>query len=191
MPPDSADRDRADLDEAAGGEVGGTPDYASGGPPHEVPDEDEPATRRAGNGATTDWEDRARRAAADADNLRKRHTREMQRVGELERAEVAAGWLPVIDNLELALEHADADPASIVEGIRAVLDQAIAVMARLGYERRADLGVPFDASRHEVVSVVDEPESEPGTVVRVVRPGYGDAQRQLRPVAVAVSRKPE
>jgi molecular chaperone GrpE len=187
MPPDSAERDRADPDEAAGEAAG----EAVGGSPHEVPSEDEPPTRRTGNGAPTDWEDRARRAAADVDNLRKRHSRELQRVGELERARVAGGWLPVIDNLELALEHAEADPASIVEGIRAVRDQAIAVLARLGYERRADLGVPFDAAQHEVVSVVDEPETEPGTVVRVVRPGYGDAERQLRPMAVAVSRKPE
>jgi molecular chaperone GrpE len=187
MPPDSADLDRADLDEAAGDAVGGPPDNKAA----DATREDDHPAGGAGDGTATDWEDRARRAAADADNLRKRHARELQRVGEIERAEVAAGWLPVIDNLELALEHADADPASIVQGIRAVLDQAIAVMARLGYARRADLGVPFDPSRHEVVSVVDEPESQPGTVVRVVRPGYGDAQRQLRPAAVAVSRKPE
>jgi molecular chaperone GrpE len=99
--------------------------------------------------------------------------------------------LPVIDNLELALAHADADPATIVEGIRAVRDQAVSILARLGYERHDELGVPFDPTQHEVLSVIDEPEVPPGTVVQVLRPGYGDAVRQLRPVAVAVSRKPE
>ncbi|MDQ1525684.1 MAG: molecular chaperone GrpE [Microbacteriaceae bacterium] len=95
----------------------------------------------------------------------------------------------MLDNLELALAHADADPAAIIEGIRAVLDQAVAVLARLGYERHAQAGVPFDPSAHEVVSVVDDPQGPAGTVVQVVRPGYGDADKELRPAAVAVARQ--
>ncbi|MDT4893451.1 MAG: molecular chaperone GrpE [Pseudonocardiales bacterium] len=141
--------------------------------------------------AAPDWEDRARRAAADADNQRKRHSRELQETGARERAAVAARWLPVIDNLELALRHAQADPTSIIEGVRAVRDQAVAILAQLGFERRDESGVPFDPSQHEVVSVVEQSDAPPGTVVRVLRPGYGDAERQLRPVAVAVSRKPD
>jgi molecular chaperone GrpE len=50
--------------------------------------------------------------------------------------------------------------------------------------------VPFDPNRHEVVTVVDDPGVEPGTVVEVLRPGYGDGPAQLRPAAVAVSRQP-
>jgi molecular chaperone GrpE len=180
MPRDSADVHSADLDEAAreAPDGGQAPDEVAPDPPASDP----PAQ---------DWEDRARRAAADLDNLRKRHARELEQAGAAERAEVAAGWLPVIDNLELALAHADADPATIVEGIRAVRDQAVSILARLGYERHDELGVPFDPTQHEVLSVLDEPEVPPGTVVQVLRPGYGDADRQLRPVAVAVSRKPE
>jgi molecular chaperone GrpE len=180
MPRDSADVHSADLDEAARKAPDG------GQAPNEVAP-DPPAS----DSRTQDWEDRARRAAADLDNLRKRHARELEQAGAAERAEVAAGWLPVIDNLELALAHADADPATIVEGIRAVRDQAVSILARLGYERHDELGVPFDPTQHEVLSVIDEPEVPPGTVVQVLRPGYGDAVRQLRPVAVAVSRKPE
>ncbi|MCW2595628.1 MAG: putative GrpE heat shock protein [Jatrophihabitans sp.] len=180
MPRDSADVHSADLDEAArkAPDGGQAPNEVAPDPPASDP----PAQ---------DWEDRARRAAADLDNLRKRHARELEQAGAAERAEVAAGWLPVIDNLELALAHADADPATIVEGIRAVRDQAVSILARLGYERHDELGVPFDPTQHEVLSVLDEPEVPPGTVVQVLRPGYGDADRQLRPVAVAVSRKPE
>jgi molecular chaperone GrpE len=48
------------------------------------------------------------------------------------------------------------------------------------------VGVPFDPTRHEVVNVVDDSEAEPGTVIRVLRPGYGTAERQLRPGAVTV-----
>jgi molecular chaperone GrpE len=180
MPPDGADVDRADLD---GADLGSADQSApdSDGAPSEVGHEP----------SANDWQDRARRAAADLDNVRKRHVHELQRAGAAERAQVATGWLPVIDNLELALAHAEADPASIVEGVRAVRDQAVAILARLGYARRDETGVPFDPSQHEVLTVVDDPDAPPGTVVQVLRPGYGDAERQLRPVAVAVSRKPE
>jgi molecular chaperone GrpE len=136
-------------------------------------------------------EDRWRRALADLDNLRKRHARELRREREAERAKVAGAFLPVVDNLELALAHADADSDAIVQGVRAVRDQAVEVLRSLGYPRYGETGVPFHPEQHEVVSVVDDPDTAPGTVVQVLRPGYGDPGRQLRPAAVAVSRKQE
>ncbi|WP_084719180.1 nucleotide exchange factor GrpE [Streptacidiphilus carbonis] len=137
-------------------------------------------------------EDRWRRALADLDNLRKRYARELPREREAERAKVAAAFLPVIDNFELALAHAGADDqGAIVRGVRAVRDQAVEVLRSLGYPRYEETGVPFDPEQHEVVSVVDEPDSAPGTVVQVLRPGYGEPGRQLRPAAVAVTRKRE
>ncbi|QMU78364.1 nucleotide exchange factor GrpE [Streptacidiphilus sp. PB12-B1b] len=137
-------------------------------------------------------EDRWRRALADLDNLRKRYGRELPREREAERAKVAAAFLPVVDNLELALAHAGADdPGAIVSGVRAVRDQAVEVLRSLGYPRYEETGVPFDPEQHEVVSVVDEADTTAGTVVQVLRPGYGEPGHQLRPAAVAVSRKPE
>ncbi|MBY8880715.1 nucleotide exchange factor GrpE [Actinacidiphila acidipaludis] len=145
-----------------------------------------------GNLEAEELEDRWRRALADVDNLRKRYARELPREREAERSKVAAAFLPVVDNLELALAHAGADdPGAIVSGVRAVRDQAVEVLRSLGYPRHEETGVPFDPEQHEVVSVVDEPDTAPGTVVRVLRPGYGEAGRQLRPAAVAVSRKQE
>jgi molecular chaperone GrpE len=132
-------------------------------------------------------ENRLRRALADLDNLRKRHARELDRERAAAANRVAAAWLPVLDNLDLALGHADADPSAIIEGVRAVRDQALAVLASLGFSRYDDVGVPFDPTRHEVVNVVEDSEAEPGTVVRVLRPGYGTAERQLRPGAVTVA----
>src|SRR5215475_6819568 len=85
-----------------------------------------------------------RRALADADNLRKRHAREIAQLGNRERAEVARDWLPVLDNLDRALEHAGTDPGAIIEGVRAVRDQAVDLLSRLGYPRRDDLGARFD-----------------------------------------------
>ncbi|MFJ9148005.1 nucleotide exchange factor GrpE [Streptomyces sp. NPDC102270] len=140
--------------------------------------------------ALREAEDNWRRALADLDNLRKRHTRELERVAAAERARTAAAFLPVIDNLELALSHTGAaDPGAIVEGVRAVRDQAVNVLERLGYPRHAEKGVPFDPARHEVVGVVQDPDADPNTVVQVLRPGYGEAERQLRPAAVTVAKR--
>jgi molecular chaperone GrpE len=136
-------------------------------------------------------EDLWRRALADLDNLRKRVARDMQSLRADERARVAAEWLPVVDNLELALAHARSDPSAIVEGIDAVRDQAQAVLTRLGFPRRDDTGEQFDPVRHEAVSAVNDPAATPGTVVHVVRPGYGDDEHQLRPAAVVVAQRPD
>jgi molecular chaperone GrpE len=138
-----------------------------------------------------EWEDRWRRAAADLANLRKRYERDLARERESERALVASAFLPIVDTLERALEHAQADPRSIIEGVRAVREQALAVLAGLGFGREDETGVPFDPTRHEVVGTVDSDDTgePPGSVVEVVRPGYGAPGRQLRPAAVTVARR--
>ena len=129
-----------------------------------------------------------RRALADADNLRKRHAREMERLRDQERAEVARDWLPVLDNLDRALEHAGSDPGAIIEGVRAVRDQAVDLLSRLGYPRRDDLGTPFDPARHDAVASTPFADAPPGTVVEVVHPAYGEGDHQLRPAQVVVAR---
>jgi molecular chaperone GrpE len=149
-----------------------------------IPEQQETDSHAA---VVAELEDRWRRALADLDNLRKRSARELERERAAERARVAATWLPVVDNLELALQHASADRDALVEGIRAVRNQAVDVLAMLGFPRHEEVGMPFDPFRHEVVSVVDDAEGEPGTVVRVVRPGYGEGENQLRPTAVVVA----
>jgi molecular chaperone GrpE len=136
-------------------------------------------------------EDAWRRTAAELDNFRKRCARDVARSREQERAAVAASWLPVLDNLERALEHASSDDSdSVVEGVRAVLTQAVGVLADLGYPRREDNGRPFDPAVHEAVSTVSDERLVPGTVAQVVRPGYGPDDKILRPAAVVVATRP-
>lgn len=159
------------------------PDVTSAAPA----EDDEPARLRA---ALAQMEDRWRRAVADFDNLRKRTAAEAARRREEERAEVAVRWLPVLDGLDQALEHAAADPASIVSGVHAVRTQALAVIAGLGFPRRDDVNAPFDPSRHEAVAILEDTQAPPGTVVRVVRPGYGDDDRLLRAASVVVAKAP-
>jgi molecular chaperone GrpE len=167
--------------EAAGADAGSRPQDPSA--PAAAPQS--PEARIA------ELEDHRRRALADLDNLRKRHAMELRRTREAERARVAAAWLPVLDNLELALAHADADPTAVVRGVLAIRDQAVQLLAGLGYPRDDETGVPFDPGRHEVVAVVDDPVAEPNTVTRVVRPGYGTDGHELRPTAVAVAKPRE
>jgi molecular chaperone GrpE len=162
---------------------------------HETPVDNEEIAREESEAAdagaaVAELEDRWRRALADLDNLRKRYARELERERAAERARVAAAWLPVVDNLDRALAHAAVDSNAIVEGVRAVREQALTALDRLGYPRYEEVGVPFDPARHEAVKVVDDAEAAPGTVVEVLRPGYGQGERWLRPAAVAVAAAP-
>jgi molecular chaperone GrpE len=167
-------------------EEGGPPAPVSETAPEPTADAEQLADLKA---HAVDLEDRWRRALADLDNLRKRVARDMAAQRAEERVRVAAELLPVLDNLDLALEHAESDPGGIVEGVRAVRDQAVGVLARLGFPRHDDVGVPFDPARHEAVSVIAGTDAPDGTVVQVLRPGYGDARHQLRPAAVVVAKK--
>jgi molecular chaperone GrpE len=135
-------------------------------------------------------ESQLRRALADVDNLRKRMDREIARQRANERADVAARWLPVVDNLERALEHAGSDADAVLKGVRAVRDQAVDILAALGFPRYDEVGRPFDPARDEAVSVMAA-DAPPGTVVAVVRPGYGTSESVLRPAGVIVSKGAE
>lgn len=133
-------------------------------------------------------EDSWRRTAAELENVRKRCARDVVRTREQERASVASRWLPVLDNLERALDHAASDPDQIVEGVRAVHQQALSVLADLGYPRRDDeAGKPFNPALHEAVSTIADDTLVPGTVAHVVRPGYGPDGEILRPASVVVA----
>jgi molecular chaperone GrpE len=134
-------------------------------------------------------EDKWRRAVADLDNQRKRAARALDRERIGERARTSAEWLPVLDNLERALEHAGSEPGAVIQGVRSVLEQARGVITRLGFPRRDDLGEPFDPARHEAVSTVVGSGAPDGTVVHVVRPGYGNGETQLRPAQVVVAKE--
>lgn len=129
-------------------------------------------------------EDQLLRALAEADNLRKQRARDIEQA----RADTVRQLLPVLDNLDRALAHADADPRSIIDGIRAVRDQATRLLADLGFSRRDDTGETFDPARHDAVGSRPAADLASGTVVEVVRPAYGDGEHQLRPAQVVVAK---
>jgi len=134
-----------------------------------------------------DLEDKRLRALADLENLRKRCATQVSRARAEASAAVALQWLPVVDNLDRALSHSDADPDVIIEGVKAVREQALAVLAGLGFGRRADAGVRFDPAQHDAIAARPDPDAEAGTVIEVVRAGYGEGEHQLRPAQVVVA----
>jgi molecular chaperone GrpE len=135
--------------------------------------------------------DRLRRAVAELDNTRKRYARMAEEQRAKAQADTAAAFLPVIDNLERAVASAPeaCEAGAFVAGLQALRNQALSVVESLGFRRHAEVKVPFDPYLHEAVGVDSEADAEPGTVVEVVRPGYGEGDRQLRPAAVLVAGK--
>jgi molecular chaperone GrpE len=159
---------------------------------HPLTDAPDDATREidpAVEAQLADAEARLRRALADFDNLRKRYEREVLRERSAERARIIREWLPIVDDLERVLDHAAQDPALLIEGVRAVRDQAIHLLARLGFPRFDDIGKQFDPSRHDAVAMTTG-DAPGGTVVAVVRPGYGTDESVLRPAGVVVAGTP-
>ncbi|MFJ1543258.1 nucleotide exchange factor GrpE [Micromonospora chalcea] len=153
-----------------------------------------PAGIPAGQGpSAAELEDRWRRAVAELDNLRKRFERQLAEQARAERARTAAAFLPVLDNLELALRHASADPTAILTGVQAVHAQALEVLGGLGYRRIGPVGERFDPARHEAARVVPAAEGvESGTVVEVHRHGLIDGAGMLvRPAVVTVAQASE
>jgi molecular chaperone GrpE len=132
-------------------------------------------------------QDERLRALADVANVRRRCAEQVSRAQAEATARVAAQWLPVVDNLERALEFSAEDAGAIVEGIQAVRDQALAVLAALDFPRRDDTGAAFDPARHEAVAVRADADVPAGTVIDTTRPAYGEGDHQLRPAQVVVA----
>ncbi|MEV1288580.1 nucleotide exchange factor GrpE [Micromonospora sp. NPDC049679] len=146
----------------------------------------------APDGGVAEVEQRLLRAVADLESMRERYDRQLVRERIAERARVAAALLPVLDGVEHALERPRGDADALADEVRAVRDRAVVLLAELGYPRHDETGVPFQPAVHEAVVVLPgtDTDAPPGTVLQVVRPGYGDGEWQLRPAAVVVAGDP-
>jgi molecular chaperone GrpE len=134
-------------------------------------------------------EDRYKRALADLDNYRKRAGREVERRVDEAGDALLHDWFDVVDSLERALRaHPDGPLAG---GLRAVLEQIEAILARRGVTRIGAVGEPFDPERHEAIDVRPTDEVADRTVVEVARSGFAVRDRVLRPAQVVVSRRPD
>jgi molecular chaperone GrpE len=133
--------------------------------------------------------DRYLRTAADLENLRKRQRREVDDAKLEAKGRVLKEMLPVVDNLERAIEHATTQAGTnpIVEGVQLVLRQFLTAFERLEVTPVEAAGQPFDPNLHEAISQ-QESDAAPGTVVQVLQRGYKSGDRLLRPALVVVAK---
>jgi molecular chaperone GrpE len=134
--------------------------------------------------------DDLRRLQAEFDNYRKRMLREQTaRVASASQALVAR-LLPVLDNFELAVSHAEQsrDFDRMLKGVEMVFGELREVLQAEGLVKIEAEGKPFDPERHEAVVAVEQEDAEPGTVVDVVRTGYELRGKVLRPAMVKVAK---
>jgi molecular chaperone GrpE len=136
----------------------------------------------------------AQRTQADFENYRKRAARDAAAAGERAKSGLVRELLPVVDNLERALdaatagERGDGKPAEhLADGVRLVHSELVAVLARNGVEPFDPRGEKFDPELHEALSMRAEPGAESGVVLDVVEKGYRLNGAVLRPARVVVS----
>jgi molecular chaperone GrpE len=134
-------------------------------------------------------QDRYLRARADLDNYRKRSEAEITRRVAENRDGLLRDWLEVVDSVEqarrAALEQGD---QQLVGGLGALEEQVSGILARHGVQSIGENGESFDPMVHEVVATRPAGDASDGTVIEVVRLGYGLGDHLLRPAQVVVSR---
>lgn len=132
--------------------------------------------------------DRYLRSAADLENMRKRQRREIDDAKFDAKLKVLKEILPVVDNLERAIEHAaSSEKSPIVEGVQLVLRQLMTAFERLEVTPIDAIGQPFDPNLHEAISQ-QESDEPVGSVVAVLQRGYKSGERLLRPTLVVVAK---
>jgi len=135
-----------------------------------------------------DTHDRLLRTAAEFDNFRKRAVKEKEDVQRFGIERLLKDFLPVMDNLERALDHAEQhDPRQVIEGVRLVQKLFENTLAKHGVLGFSALGKPFDPGMHEALMQQDSDEPA-GTVVSEMARGYKLNERLVRPAAVVVAK---
>ena len=135
--------------------------------------------------------DRFLRLQADWDNYRRRTAQE--RLDERQRAteKLVVDLLPVIDDLERAIEHADnlTDPAAkqFVEGVDAICKKLVGVLNKEGVEVVNPVGEAFDPLSHQAVSQIEDTEAYDETVAQVYQKGYRMGGKDIRTAMVVVT----
>ncbi len=146
--------------------------------------------------AAREWEqekeellDKIKRKQADIDNLRRISKMEQAEAREYALHQFLCRLLPVLDNLERALESALSAgdvPDSYVEGLKMIHRQLLQILEQEGVSEIEAAGCPFDPTCHHAVMQEDREGSEPGTVLEELQKGYRHRSRILRPSMVKV-----
>jgi len=131
------------------------------------------------------------RKLAEFDNFRKRVDREREDVRQAAQEDLIRELLPVIDNFERALQHADGDSGAFHQGVEMIAKQLHDTLERKGVTEIDPMGQNFDPELHEAVQRVEGGEHAPGTIVFVMLKGYTMGDRLIRPAMVGVAVEPD
>lgn len=136
--------------------------------------------------------DLAKRTKADFENFRKRMTAEVQAANARGRSDVIREVVPVLDDLERAIEAAGLDPEGdsddgLAHGVLLVFRSLRDSLARHGVEAVDPKGEKFDPTAHEALSTQPVEGTDSGTVVEVLQKGYRLGDQLVRPARVVVS----
>ena len=137
-----------------------------------------------------DLQDQLLRARAEFENYRKRMAREAERVRKTASESLLRDLLPVADNLERALSHAEETAEGFSEGVQMVLKQFSNILAGHGVEPIPALGEVFDPNVHEALSRQPSDEHAENTIVEEFQRGYRLNSYILRASQVVVSSGP-
>lgn len=139
-------------------------------------------------------EDKLLRIQAEMQNLRRRTEQDIERAHKFGQERFSSELLVVMDNLERALnaasEHDDEVVKAIHEGVNLTLKSFVDCFAKFNIEEVDPMGEPFDPALHQAMSIQENGEVEPNTVIAVMQKGYTLHGRVLRPAMVVVSTDP-
>ena len=130
------------------------------------------------------------RLAADMENLKKRQERERADLLQFANENLVKELLPVVDNLERALDHGRQleAPQALLEGIEMVHQGFLKALDRFGVTAHDSLGRQFDPAFHNAMMQEEAPDVPNGSVIKELQKGYLMNQRLLRPAMVVVAR---
>ncbi|MBL0608738.1 nucleotide exchange factor GrpE [Aeromonas jandaei] len=135
--------------------------------------------------------ERALRTAAEMENLRRRTELDVEKAHKFALEKFAAELLPVLDNLERAIELADKENDALkpmVEGVELTLKSMQSGVAKFGLVALDPTNQPFDPNAHQAMSMVPSADVVPNTVIAVMQKGYELNGRVIRPAMVMVSK---
>ncbi|QWL62272.1 nucleotide exchange factor GrpE [Aeromonas jandaei] len=135
--------------------------------------------------------ERALRTAAEMENLRRRTELDVEKAHKFALEKFAAELLPVLDNLERAIELADKENDALkpmVEGVELTLKSMQSGVAKFGLVALDPTNQPFDPNAHQAMSMVPSADVAPNTVIAVMQKGYELNGRVIRPAMVMVSK---
>ncbi|CDG47501.1 nucleotide exchange factor GrpE [Serratia symbiotica] len=138
-----------------------------------------------------DGRDSLLRAKAEMENVRQRTELDIEKAHKFALERFSGDLLPVLDNLERALELADKNNpelTAMIEGIELTLKSLQDVVHKYGIEIVSDVDVPFNPDVHQAMSLIESADHQPNHVMMVMQKGYTLNGRLLRPAMVAVSK---